>query len=96
MVAFKPLAITIVTYLAPVLGLVAFILNLLNLLAPTLILKDKVALARIHQAPGTKGDGPSILVGMLGSCSRQNSDAAIVCSTMSINPSYGGLYLDLR
>ncbi|KAJ7361714.1 hypothetical protein DFH08DRAFT_685331 [Mycena albidolilacea] len=82
-------------YLAPVLTLTAIILSLLVYLAPVLLLHDKVALltvtpstALFQNASSHAIDGPSVFLGVLGSCSRPKNDAGVNCTTPTLNPIY--------
>ncbi|KAH7100215.1 hypothetical protein BKA62DRAFT_743852 [Auriculariales sp. MPI-PUGE-AT-0066] len=88
----------VLLYVAPLLALTSFLLNLFVLLAPTMMFKDSVSLAQIHPAVidlATKTaakskdiDGPSVLVGLLGSCARQTSDVAFWCTSPSFAATY--------
>lgn len=71
MIAGLSKAVTL--YLAPVLALTAILLSLFSLLAPTLLLHDRVSLLTVvpstalMQTDSSKGvDGPSVFMGMLG------------------------------
>ncbi|KAF8216203.1 hypothetical protein K438DRAFT_1800247 [Mycena galopus ATCC 62051] len=82
-------------YLAPVLTLTAILLSLFSYLAPVLLLQDKVSLltvtpstALIQNAPHAALDGPSVFLGVLGSCSRPKNDGSVNCTTPTLNPSY--------
>jgi len=83
-----------VLYLAPLLMLTALFLSLFAFLAPSVMLHDQVALLTVMPStaltnPLAKaGDGPSIFLGALGSCSRHNNDDAVTCTTTSISPQY--------
>jgi hypothetical protein len=84
--------------LASLLCLVSSILSLLVLLAPTVVSNDNVALARIYPAilnlaknstsQGGEVDGPSVLLGLLGSCARSTNDAPFVCTAPSPAAAY--------
>ncbi|KAF9481398.1 hypothetical protein BDN70DRAFT_803453 [Pholiota conissans] len=84
----------IVLYVAPLLALTAIILTLFALLAPTLLLHDRVALLTVSpstalQSSSSNGaDGPSIFMGVLGSCSRIKNDASISCTSAALSPIY--------
>lgn len=87
------LAKAITLYLAPLLALTAIVLSLLAFLAPAVLLHDKVALLTVtpSQAGATSQpvDGPSLFLGVLGSCARSSNAAADVnCTTPSISPIY--------
>ncbi|KAJ7038161.1 hypothetical protein C8F04DRAFT_1256187 [Mycena alexandri] len=68
-------------YLAPVLTLTAILLSLFAYLAPVLLLQDKVALLTVTpstalvQNASHPVDGPSVFLGVLGSCSRLKNAA---------------------
>jgi hypothetical protein len=71
MIAGLSKAVTL--YLAPLLALTAILLSLFALLAPTLLLHDRVALltvvpstALIQTGSSTGVDGPSVFMGLLG------------------------------
>jgi len=84
----------ITLYLAPLLGLTAIILSLLAYLAPTLLLHDQVALVTVFpstalvQTNSSHPDGPSIFLGVLGSCAKTSNSAKINCTTASVSPQY--------
>ncbi|KAJ7254074.1 hypothetical protein B0H12DRAFT_1184293 [Mycena haematopus] len=82
-------------YLAPVLTLTAILLSLFSYLAPVLIFQDKVALlavtpstALVQNASHAAVDGPSVFLGVLGSCSRPKNDGSVNCTTPTLNPTY--------
>ncbi|KAH7931009.1 hypothetical protein BV22DRAFT_23581 [Leucogyrophana mollusca] len=82
-------------YFTPVLMLTALLLALFAYLAPTVMLHSQVALltvtpsSSLTQPGSTQGvDGPSIFLGALGSCSRPNNAAGLVCMSPSISPVY--------
>jgi len=78
-------------YVAPILGLTSFILSLLAYLAPSLILAGGVSLASIvpaNTASSSTPNGPSVFVGLLGSCARSSNEASLVCTTPSFNQDY--------
>ncbi|KAF5314039.1 hypothetical protein D9611_006897 [Ephemerocybe angulata] len=86
---------TITLYLAPLLALTATILSLLAYLAPTLLLNDQVALlvvspstALSQSGPSQKIDGPSVFLGVLGSCARSKNDAPLNCTAPAFSSSY--------
>jgi len=84
----------IVLYFAPSLALTAIVLTLLALLAPTLVLHDRVALLTVLPSTGLQSnssngvDGPSIFMGVLGSCSRVQNGASINCTSATLSPIY--------
>ncbi|KDR85025.1 hypothetical protein GALMADRAFT_233596 [Galerina marginata CBS 339.88] len=93
MIAGLSKAVTL--YLAPLLALTAIILSLFAFVAPTLLLHDQVSLLMVVPStallqPGSsKGiDGPSVFLGVLGSCSRANNAASINCTDATISPQY--------
>jgi len=83
-------------YLAPLLALTSTILTLFAYLAPDMMLHSQVSLMTISPGrtiplPGdTKDsiDGPTIFMGMLGSCSRTSKSAPINCTAPSTSPTY--------
>ncbi|KAH6917350.1 hypothetical protein BKA70DRAFT_1251951 [Coprinopsis sp. MPI-PUGE-AT-0042] len=82
-------------YLAPLLALTATILSLFAFLAPTLLLHNQVSLLVVSPStslsqpgPSRSIDGPSVFLGMLGSCSRSNTTANTVCIPPSLAPEY--------
>ncbi|KAJ7103496.1 hypothetical protein B0H15DRAFT_812441 [Mycena belliarum] len=81
-------------YLAPVLTLTAIVLSLLAYLAPTLVLKDSVALLTVTpstalvQNASHAVDGPSVWLGTLGSCSRLKKGAHVNCTIATLSPIY--------
>lgn len=87
----------ITLYLAPLLALTAIFLSLFAYLAPTLLLHDQVALVtvvpsttlQVVQANASNGlDGPSVFIGVLGSCSKTSNSASITCTVPSVSPQY--------
>jgi len=93
MIAGLSKAVTL--YLAPLLALAAVILSLLAFLSPTVILHDQISLLAVvpstalSETGSSKGiDGPSVFLGVLGSCSRTNNAASINCTTATISPLY--------
>jgi len=93
MIAGLSKAVTL--YLAPLLALTAIILSLLAFLAPTLLLHDQVSLLTVVpstallETGSSKGvDGPSVFLGVLGSCSRPNNAASLNCTTATLSPQY--------
>jgi len=83
-----------VLYLAPVLMLTALLLSLFAFLAPTVMLHDQVALLTVTPSTAltnpqaAAGDGPSLFLGALGSCSRHNNAGDVSCTVTSISPEY--------
>ncbi|KAF5311745.1 hypothetical protein D9619_003229 [Psilocybe cf. subviscida] len=81
-------------YLAPALCLTAVILTLLSLLAPSLILHDQVAFLTVVPSTALQGpssanvDGPTIYLGVIGSCARKNNAAEFNCTVPSVSPAY--------
>ncbi|KAJ7619064.1 hypothetical protein DFH06DRAFT_1235196 [Mycena polygramma] len=82
-------------YLAPVLTLTAIILSLFSYLAPVLLLQDKIALLTVTPSTAIQKssnsapvDGPSVFLGVLGSCSRPKNDAHVNCTIPTLNPVY--------
>jgi hypothetical protein len=93
MIAGLSKAITL--YLAPLLALVTIFLTLFALLAPTLLLRDQVALLTVIPSTALQSqslksfDGPSVFMGILGSCARTNNSAPINCTVVAVSPQYG-------
>jgi len=82
-------------YLSPLLMLVALLLSLFSYLAPAVMLHTQVALLSVRPSlvltsnqSGDGIDGPTVLLGALGSCARTNNDANIICTSPVLNPSY--------
>ncbi|KAH8120363.1 hypothetical protein DFH11DRAFT_1559742, partial [Phellopilus nigrolimitatus] len=82
-------------YLAPLLSLTAVLLSLFAFLAPVLILQDKVSLLTVSPStgitdPGASGsvDGPTVRIGVLGSCSRTLNDDPLNCTAATLSPTY--------
>ncbi|CAA7266468.1 unnamed protein product [Cyclocybe aegerita] len=85
----------VILYLAPLLSLTAILLSLFALLAPTMLLHDQVALLTVlpsttlvQPGPSQAVDGPSVFMGVLGSCSKPSNAAQINCTTPAISPIY--------
>lgn len=89
----------IILYLAPLLALTSFLLNLFVFLAPGVVFHDSVSLATVTPAlldlatnvsVKAKGeiDGPTLLVGLLGSCARKSNKEVLVCTS----PSFAAVY----
>ncbi|KAF8591859.1 hypothetical protein K439DRAFT_608459 [Ramaria rubella] len=83
-------------YLAPVLALTSTLLTLFAYLAPAAMLSTQVALMIISPGrsvplPGdTKDnvDGPTIRMGMVGSCAQSSNSAQVHCTTPSTTPTF--------
>lgn len=82
-------------YLAPILSFTSFILVLFAYVAPTLILHSRVALLvvspslQLSDPTSTKGiDGPTVFLGLLGSCSRPNNNGPVTCTPSTVSPTY--------
>ncbi|KAJ7169917.1 hypothetical protein C8R46DRAFT_949352 [Mycena filopes] len=84
----------ITLYLAPLLTLTAILLSLFAYLAPVLLLQGKVALLTVTPSTALVSnvsqavDGPSVFLGVLGSCSRSKNKAPINCTIATLNPVY--------
>jgi len=86
---------TITLYLSPLLAIAAIVLSLLAFLAPTLVLQDQVALLVVlpstllsQSGPSQSVDGPSVFLGVLGSCARAKNDAPLNCTLPSLSTAY--------
>ncbi|KAJ7110182.1 hypothetical protein C8R44DRAFT_275226 [Mycena epipterygia] len=85
---------SVTLYLTPVLTITAIVLSLISYLAPVLILQDQVALLTVTpstvlvQNVSRSVDGPTVLLGILGSCSRPKNDAHVNCTVATLNPVY--------
>jgi len=92
MIAGLSKAVTL--YLAPLLALTAIFLTLFALLAPTLLLHDQVALLTVipstalQSQSSTSINGPSVFMGILGSCARNSNSAPINCTVPDVSPQY--------
>ncbi|EIW86676.1 hypothetical protein CONPUDRAFT_43699 [Coniophora puteana RWD-64-598 SS2] len=82
-------------YFTPILMLTALLLILFAYLSPAIMLHSQVALLSITPSialtqPGSSQsiDGPSMLLGPLGSCIRASSSDGFTCSTPSLSPTY--------
>jgi len=82
-------------YLAPLLYLTALLMSLFAFLAPVILLHDRVALFTVKpslaltQPQSSKSvDGASLFLGVLGSCSKTNNNAKLVCTVPNIDPLY--------
>lgn len=82
-------------YLAPVLSLTSFFLVLFAYVAPTIILHSRVALLvvspslQLSDPSSTKEiDGPTVFLGLLGSCSRPNNNGPVTCTPSTVSPTY--------
>ncbi|KAF8237821.1 hypothetical protein L208DRAFT_1450548 [Tricholoma matsutake] len=80
----------IILYLAPLLTLTAILLSIFAFLSPVVMLHDRVALLTVTPLiqPGSSVDGPSIFLGVLGSCSRVNNAAPVICTRPAISSVY--------
>jgi len=86
----------ITLYFASILALTSVILVLFAYLAPVFLLHDRVALVTV--VPSTalvqpnnsshKPDGPSIFLGLLGSCAKNSHSGDINCTTPTVSPHY--------
>ncbi|TFK77067.1 hypothetical protein BDN72DRAFT_783800 [Pluteus cervinus] len=93
MIAGLSKAVTL--YLSPLLALTAIFLTLFTYISPTLMLHEQVALltvtpslSLIQDGPQEDVDGPSLFLGVLGSCSRTSNNGSVTCTSVSINPTY--------
>jgi hypothetical protein len=93
MIAGLSKAVTL--YLAPLLFLAAIFLSLFAYLAPTILLHDQVALlavvpsASLTQPNSSQNvDGPSVFLGILGSCSRPHNGVPVNCTAPTVSPIY--------
>ncbi|KAI9572936.1 hypothetical protein HD554DRAFT_2320275 [Boletus coccyginus] len=82
-------------YLTPVLMLTSLFLVLFAYLAPVVMLHSQVSLLTVTPSsvltqPGSDQavDGPSMLIGLLGSCSKPSNSATLSCTSSSISPVY--------
>ncbi|KAG6911941.1 hypothetical protein DXG01_000189 [Tephrocybe rancida] len=81
-------------YLAPLLLLAALLLSTFAFLAPAVMLHDQVALLTVTpstslvQGGGDNVDGPSIFLGLLGSCSKVKNSAQVNCTSPTLSPTY--------
>ncbi|KAN0125131.1 hypothetical protein V8E52_001683 [Russula decolorans] len=82
-------------YLSPILSLTSFILVLFAYVAPTIILHSRVALLvvspslQLSDPTSTKEiDGPTVFLGLLGSCSRPNNNGPVTCTPSTVSPTY--------
>ncbi|KAG6381202.1 hypothetical protein JVT61DRAFT_5605 [Boletus reticuloceps] len=82
-------------YFTPVLMLTSLFLILFAYLAPVVMLHSQVSLLTVVPSsvltqPGSNQivDGPSMFVGMLGSCAKPNNSATLICTSPSISPVY--------
>ncbi|KAA1472594.1 hypothetical protein DENSPDRAFT_191312 [Dentipellis sp. KUC8613] len=93
MIAGLSKAITL--YLAPLLALTSIFLTLFAFLAPVVMLHSQVSLLSVTPStaltnPGSSGnvDGPTVLMGALGSCSRHNPSDEFNCTMATLSPVY--------
>ncbi|KAI0078926.1 hypothetical protein K474DRAFT_784563 [Panus rudis PR-1116 ss-1] len=84
-------------YLAPLMMLTSLVLIIVGFLAPVdpahtkaalLTVKPSLELFQTDGSTGGKVDGPSVLMGLLGSCSRNDNAADFNCTGMAIHPVY--------
>ncbi|KAF8507072.1 hypothetical protein F5888DRAFT_66989 [Russula emetica] len=82
-------------YLSPILSLTSFILVLFAYVAPTIILHSRVALLVVSPSlqlsdPSSSNeiDGPTVFLGLLGSCSRPNNNGPVTCTPSTVSPTY--------
>ncbi|KAF8560387.1 hypothetical protein OG21DRAFT_1594295 [Imleria badia] len=82
-------------YFTPVLMLTSLFLILFAYLAPVVMLHGQVSLLTVTPSsvltqPGSNQvvDGPSMLIGLLGSCAKPNNSGALTCTSPSIAPLY--------
>jgi len=83
----------ITLYLAPLLAFTAILLTLFAFLAPTLLLSDALitvipSTALVQANASQNLDGPSIFIGLLGSCSKTSNSAGLTCTAQSVTPQY--------
>lgn len=85
----------ITLYLAPILALTAIFLSFFAYLAPTIMLHNQVALitvvpstALVQPDSSQVLDGPSVFLGLLGSCAKQSNSASVNCTASSVSPLY--------
>lgn len=82
-------------YLAPILSLTAVLLVLFSYLSPAVMLHTQVSLLIVKPSlllqpspSNEKVDGPSVFLGVLGSCSRPSNTAPVNCTVPVLNPAY--------
>lgn len=87
----------ITLYLAPLLALTAILLTTFAFLSPVVMLHGQVALLTVtpstsliptNSSSSQSVDGPSVFLGLLGSCSRTSNSAKVYCSSPSLSPTY--------
>lgn len=84
----------VILYLSPLLCLTSLLLTLFTFLAPVIMLQSQVSLMAVIPSNAlTSGedsaiDGPTVLMGILGACSRPKNDADLSCAIPSITPTY--------
>ncbi|KAJ7192343.1 hypothetical protein GGX14DRAFT_406446 [Mycena pura] len=78
--------VDIALLLTPSATLVAFIFNLLVLLDPVSL--QSAQFAFLYVKPSGEADGPTLFLGLLGSCSRPDNEAQFNCTSMSFAPTY--------
>jgi hypothetical protein len=76
--------------LAPSVTLIAFIFNLLVLLDP-IYYQDAQFVFLVKSS--SDADGPTLLLGLLGSCSRPNGEGHLDCTGLSFAPTYNATVL---
>jgi len=88
------LSTIVILYLAPLLSLTAILLCLFSYLSPVVMLHSQVSLLTVRPSlsltPNKTGnvDGPTVLLGALGSCARSKNTGSFVCTTPSLGPQY--------
>ncbi|KAI0283300.1 hypothetical protein BGY98DRAFT_1183960 [Russula aff. rugulosa BPL654] len=82
-------------YLAPILSFISFILVIIAYVAPTIILHSQVALLVVSPllelsdpSSSNEIDGPTVFLGLLGSCSRPNNNGPVTCTPSTVSPTY--------
>jgi len=81
----------ITLYLAPLLMLTALLLSIFAFLAPVVLLHHQVYLLSVTPTSSSSGeatDGPSVFLGLLGSCSRLQNTAPTNCTNSTLIPTY--------
>ena len=83
-------------YLSIILTLTALLLTFFAFLSPVLLLQDRVALLSVTPStsltqPGSTGsiDGPTVRMGVLGSCAKSNDAGSLTCTAPSLSPQFG-------
>jgi len=82
-------------YIPPLLALTAILLDIFSLVSPTIMLQDQVALVSVSPSmallPNNNQslvNGPTVHLGLLGSCSRSDNAAPLQCTTATMHPVY--------